>query len=121
MGDAPVLHQRLDPRRVFDGTGLDSNAAHVGVTGNQPQPRRHGIGVINQNVQLALEQTLYHPRSDAAVGAGDQYAHSCDSSTPLYTRTSNTAMKIKHISTAVMEANFDWTIVKVETDDHDTG
>ena len=30
-------------------------------------------------------------------------------------------MKIKHISTAVMEANFDWTIVKVETDDHVTG
>ena len=30
-------------------------------------------------------------------------------------------MKIKHISTAVMEANFDWTIVKVETDDNITG
>jgi L-alanine-DL-glutamate epimerase-like enolase superfamily enzyme len=30
-------------------------------------------------------------------------------------------MKIKRISTAVMEANFDWTIVKVETDDHITG
>jgi L-alanine-DL-glutamate epimerase-like enolase superfamily enzyme len=30
-------------------------------------------------------------------------------------------MKIKHISTAVMEANFDWTIVKVETDDKITG
>jgi L-alanine-DL-glutamate epimerase-like enolase superfamily enzyme len=30
-------------------------------------------------------------------------------------------MKIKHISTAVMEANFDWTIVKVETDENITG
>ena len=30
-------------------------------------------------------------------------------------------MKIKHISTAVMEANFDWTIVKVETDEGVTG
>src|SRR5258708_6418775 len=29
--------------------------------------------------------------------------------------------KIKHISTAVMEANFDWTIVKVETDENITG
>jgi L-alanine-DL-glutamate epimerase-like enolase superfamily enzyme len=30
-------------------------------------------------------------------------------------------MKIQHISTAVMEANFDWTIVKVETDENITG
>ena len=30
-------------------------------------------------------------------------------------------MRIKHISTAVMESNFDWTIVKVETDDGITG
>jgi L-alanine-DL-glutamate epimerase-like enolase superfamily enzyme len=30
-------------------------------------------------------------------------------------------MKIKHISTAVLEANFDWTIVKVETDENITG
>jgi L-alanine-DL-glutamate epimerase-like enolase superfamily enzyme len=30
-------------------------------------------------------------------------------------------LKIKHISTAVMEANFDWTIVKVETDENVTG
>src|ERR1039458_10426489 len=30
-------------------------------------------------------------------------------------------MRITHLSTAVMESNFDWTIVKVETDDHITG
>ena len=30
-------------------------------------------------------------------------------------------MKITNISTAVMESNFDWTIVKVETDDGITG
>lgn len=30
-------------------------------------------------------------------------------------------MKITHISTAVMESNFDWTIVKVETDEKITG
>jgi L-alanine-DL-glutamate epimerase-like enolase superfamily enzyme len=30
-------------------------------------------------------------------------------------------MKITRVSTAVMEANFDWTIVKVETDDKITG
>jgi L-alanine-DL-glutamate epimerase-like enolase superfamily enzyme len=30
-------------------------------------------------------------------------------------------MRIKHISTAVMESNFDWVIVKVETDDKITG
>ncbi len=30
-------------------------------------------------------------------------------------------MKITHLSTAVLEANFDWTIVKVETDEKITG
>lgn len=30
-------------------------------------------------------------------------------------------MRITHLSTAVMESNFDWTIVKVETDDQITG
>jgi L-alanine-DL-glutamate epimerase-like enolase superfamily enzyme len=30
-------------------------------------------------------------------------------------------MRITHLSTAVMESNFDWTIVKVETDDKITG
>src|SRR2546425_4710523 len=30
-------------------------------------------------------------------------------------------MKITHISTAVMESNFDWTIVKFETDEKVTG
>ena len=30
-------------------------------------------------------------------------------------------MRIKHLSTAVMESNFDWVIVKVETDDKITG
>jgi L-alanine-DL-glutamate epimerase-like enolase superfamily enzyme len=30
-------------------------------------------------------------------------------------------MKITHLSTAVLEANFDWTIVKVETDENITG
>ena len=30
-------------------------------------------------------------------------------------------MKITHISSAVMEANFDWVVVKVETDEKITG
>ncbi len=30
-------------------------------------------------------------------------------------------MRITHISTAVIESNFDWTIVKVETDENITG
>ncbi|MGH9657232.1 MAG: mandelate racemase/muconate lactonizing enzyme family protein, partial [Bryobacteraceae bacterium] len=30
-------------------------------------------------------------------------------------------MRIRQVSTAVMESNFDWTIVKVETDDKVTG
>src|SRR5438093_13373294 len=30
-------------------------------------------------------------------------------------------MRITHISTAVLESNFDWTIVKVETDEKVTG
>lgn len=28
-------------------------------------------------------------------------------------------MKITRISTAVLEANFDWTIIRVETDEYD--
>src|SRR2546421_10262224 len=30
-------------------------------------------------------------------------------------------MKITHLSTAVVESNFDWTIVKIETDEKITG
>ena len=30
-------------------------------------------------------------------------------------------MKITNISTAVLESNFDWTFVKIETDDKITG
>src|ERR1700736_4030878 len=30
-------------------------------------------------------------------------------------------MKITHVSTAVLESNFDWTIVKIETDEGITG
>jgi len=30
-------------------------------------------------------------------------------------------MKITHLSTAVLESNFDWTIVKIETDEKITG
>ncbi len=30
-------------------------------------------------------------------------------------------MKVTHISTAVIESNFDWTIVKIETDEKITG
>src|SRR6266545_2021101 len=42
-------------------------------------------------------------------------------SSQVKTVTVGSGMKITRISTAVMEANFDWVIVKVETDEKITG
>ena len=121
---APVSIARGSP-----GPPERSNASRAG----------SGIEIVNEDIQTPLEQVFDHPGSDTAIGSGDENSHEktflvevrAIRSRPRQRRRIAQrpwivvylylVMKIKHISTAVMESNFDWTIVKVETDEKITG